>query len=102
MAYADSIKKKFSGKDVVFLYLANGSPEQSWKNVIKQLNLTGENMVHYRLPYEQQAMIERKFSVDAFPTYLLIGKDGRLAMDRAPYPERDKELESLINKLLAE
>jgi hypothetical protein len=38
------------------------------------------------LPEEQQAMIERKFGVSSFPTYMLIGKDGKLANDNAPTP----------------
>jgi len=102
MPFASAVKKELAGKDVIFMYLANNSPEKSWKNVIKQMDLAGENVVHYRLPEEQQAMIERKFSVNSFPTYLLIGKDGKLVMDNAPAPELKDGLMSAINKLLAE
>lgn len=100
MTYVDAVKKEFEGQDVIFMYLANNSPEDSWNNVIKQMNLTGENVVHYRLPAEQQAMIERKFSVDSFPTYLLFDKDGNLAQDNAPPPGQKAELVSKIIELL--
>ena len=39
---------------VVYLYLANRSPEENWKNVIKEYNITGDNVVHYNLPSAQQ------------------------------------------------
>jgi thiol-disulfide isomerase/thioredoxin len=100
MPFVGAIKKEFAGKEVVFMYMANNSPEKSWINVIKEMDLAGENVVHYRLPAEQQAMIERKFSVNSFPTYILIGKDGSLVVDNAPRPEMKSELIGVINKLL--
>ena len=64
--------------DIVYLYLANTSPEDSWKNVIKEYSLTGPNCVHYNLPREQQAAVERFLNVDSFPTYKLIDKQGNI------------------------
>ena len=43
---------------VVYLYLANRSPEENWKNVIKEYNITGDNVVHYNLPSAQQKAVE--------------------------------------------
>ena len=64
--------------DLVYLYLANGSPEDSWKYVIKKYNVTGDNVVHYNLPAEQQKAIEKYLSVHSFPTYKLINRDGTI------------------------
>lgn len=100
MTFAGNIKKEFAGKDVVFMYLASGSTEKPWTNVIKQMDLSGENVVHYRLPDEQQNMVERKFGVNSFPTYLLFDKDGKLVNNDAPRPEMKEALVSAINKLL--
>ena len=72
------VKEQLKNYDIVYLYLANTSPENSWKNVIKEYNLTGENCVHYNLPKEQQAAIERFLNVDSFPTYKLIDKQGNI------------------------
>ena len=66
------------------------------------MDLSGENVVHYRLPDEQQSMIERKFPVQRFPTYMLIDKQGNIVNDRAPGPDRKNNLLSAIEKLLAE
>ncbi len=102
MSFVGAVKKELEDKKVIFMYLANNSPEKTWENLIKQMNLTGPNVVHYRLPDEQQAMIERKFSVKQYPTYLLFDKEGNLVRDDAPRPELKAELIGEINKLLVD
>jgi thiol-disulfide isomerase/thioredoxin len=72
------VKEQLKQYDIVYLYLANRSPEDSWKNVIKEYKLTGPNCVHYNLPEEQQAAIEQFLKVDSFPTYKLIDKQGNI------------------------
>ena len=72
------VKEKLKDYDIVYLYLANRSPEDSWKNVIKEYNLTGPNCVHYNLPADQQDAVERFLKVDSFPTYKLIDKQGNI------------------------
>jgi len=62
--------------DLVYLYLANSSDQESWKNVIKEYNLVGDNVVHYNLPESQQSAIEHFLQVHSFPTYKLIDRDG--------------------------
>ena len=72
------VKEQLKKYDIVYLYLANRSPEDSWKNVIKEYNLTGPNCVHYNLPGEQQRAIEQFLKVNSFPTYKLIDKQGTI------------------------
>ena len=72
------VKEQLKDYDIVYLYLANRSPEESWKNVIKEYNLTGPNCVHYNLPKEQQRAVEQFLKVDSFPTYKLIDKQGNI------------------------
>ena len=64
--------------DIAYLYLANNSPQESWENVIKEYNVSGDNVAHYNLPYEQQSAIERYLNVHAYPTYKLFDCDGNL------------------------
>ena len=64
--------------DMVFLYLANRSDDESWKNVIKEYNLLGDNVVHYNLPADQQNAVENFLNVQFFPTYRLIDRDGQV------------------------
>ena len=64
--------------DMVFLYLANRSDDESWKNVIKEYNILGDNVVHYNLPADQQSAVENFLNVHAFPTYRLIDRNGQV------------------------
>ncbi len=100
MRYVGDVKAEMKGKDVIFMYFANRSPEESWKNVIKEYHLTGENVVHYRLTDEQQAMIERRLSIRAFPTFILMDKEGKIVNMKASRPEQKHMLIEEINKLL--
>ena len=64
--------------DIVFLYLANNSSDETWKGVIDDYNVTGENVVHYNLPVDQQSAIEHFLGVSAWPHYRLIDRDGNV------------------------
>lgn len=64
--------------DMVFLYLANRSDDESWKNVIKEYDILGDNVVHYNLPTDQQNAVENFLNVQYFPTYRLIDRDGQV------------------------
>lgn len=70
--------KRLKDYDLVYLYLANNSSEESWKNVIKMYDVTGDNVVHYNLPKPQQSAIEHFIGVRAFPTYKLIDREGNV------------------------
>ena len=64
--------------DLIYLYLCNRSSDESWKNVIKEYKVEGENVIHYNLPDEQQNAIEKIIGVKGYPTYKLIDRDGTL------------------------
>ena len=72
------VKEALKDYDIVYLYLANRSSDESWKNVIKEYNLTGPNCVHYNLPEDQQAAIENYVGISGYPTYKLIDKQGNI------------------------
>ncbi len=87
--------------DLVYLYLANNSSDESWKNVIKMYDVTGDNVVHYNLPTAQQNAIETFLQVEAFPTYKLIDRDGNV-LDVNADPRYDLEgLARMLQKMKA-
>jgi len=100
MKYVKDLKAKLKGQDVVFMYFANRSPEDSWKNIIKEMDLTGENVVQYRLLEKQEEIIERLFSVNSFPTYLLINKEGKVVNTKAAPPMGGETAVEQISELL--
>lgn len=83
---------------MVFLYLANRSSEESWKNVIKEYKVIGENVVHYNLPDAQQKAIENHLGVRSFPTYKLFDTEGNL-LDVNADPRNLDALENLVKRL---
>ena len=87
--------------DIIYLYLANRSDEESWKNVIKEYNVTGDNVVHYNLPTEQQTAIEHFLGVNSFPTYKLIDRDGNI-LDVNADPRELDALENLLKTICAD
>ena len=78
LSHSQEEYERLKDYDLVYLYLANRSSDESWKNVIKQYNVTGPNVVHYNLPDDQQAAVEHFLNIHGWPTYKLIGRDGRV------------------------
>lgn len=78
LAESPFVKSQLKDFDIVYLYLANRSPDDAWKSVIKEYDLTGENCVHYNLPAAQQRAVEEFLKVEGFPTYKLIDKQGNI------------------------
>ncbi len=86
---------------MVYLYLANRSNDTGWKNVIKEYNVTGDNVAHYNLPASQQRAIENFLGVHSFPSYRLFDQQGNL-LDVKADPRNLNALEGLIKKISAQ
>ncbi len=86
---------------IAYLYLANRSNDQTWKNVIKQYNVTGENVHHYNLPAPQQQKIESFLQVHSFPTYKIVDKQGNILDIKVDARSLDA-LEKIVKKLSEE
>lgn len=78
LSESHKLKAELEDYDIVYLYLANRSPEKSWKNVIAEYNLTESNCVHYNLPAGQQHAVEQYVGLTGYPTYRLFDKQGRM------------------------
>ena len=68
----------FKDYDIVYLYLANRSPEKAWKNVINVYNVTGDNVAHYNLPADQQSAVEKFLKIEGYPSYRIIDTEGNI------------------------
>ncbi|MBQ8449944.1 MAG: TlpA family protein disulfide reductase [Bacteroidaceae bacterium] len=98
LSHSKELYERMAPYDMVFLYLANRSDEDSWKNVIKEYNVTGDNVVHYNLPGEQQSAVENFLKVNGYPTYRLIDCNGNL-LDVNADPRNLDALENLLKAL---
>ena len=84
--------------DIVYLYLCVGSSEDSWKSVIKEYNVLGDNVVHYNLPDEQRQAMENFLGISGYPTYKLFDREGNLLDLEVDARDLD-DLEELLDKL---
>ena len=101
LSESHKLKAELEGYDIVYLYLANSSPEKSWKNVIAEYNLTEPNCVHYNLPADQQHAVEQYVGLTGYPTYRLFDKQGRMHhlnwLDDENLSELKKKLDAMDN-----
>jgi thiol-disulfide isomerase/thioredoxin len=95
LAHSQELYERMKPYDIYFLYMANRSDETSWKNVIKEYNVSGENVGHVNLPVEQQEAVERFLKVNKYPSYFLIGREGHL-LDVNADPRNMDAFEELV------
>ena len=98
LAHSQELYERMKPYDIYFLYMANRSDETSWKNVIMEYNVSGENVGHLNLPVEQQEAVERFLKVNKYPSYFLIGREGHL-LDVNVDPRNMEDFENLIKKI---
>lgn len=99
LSHSQEEYKRLKDYDIVYLYLANRSSDEAWKNVIKQYNVTGENVVHYNLPEDQQQAIENFIGLSGYPTYKLFDREGNLLDLKINSFNLLNDLEQLLKKL---
>ena len=98
LAHSKEEFERLAPYDVVYLYMASNSPEESWKNIIKLYDLVGDNIVHYNLPAAQQSAIENYLNIRSFPSYRLFDKEGNLVDVKVDARQLDN-LEKIIKEL---
>ena len=98
LKHSQELYERMKPYNMFFLYLANRSDDTSWKNVIKEYNVNGENVGHVNLPQEQQAAVERFLNVNQYPSYFLIDREGHLLKVNAD-PRSLDQFEELVKGL---
>ena len=98
LSKAPALYQRLSPYPVAYVYLACNSPRDAWESVIKDYDLTGENVAHYNLPLEQQEAVNRYLQVHSYPTYKLFDKEGNL-LDIHIDSFNLESLEDIIRKL---
>jgi thiol-disulfide isomerase/thioredoxin len=94
-----ALKKKFEGRDVVFAFISVGDKEDKWQKALTAGHLTSSNSVHLRSPEGDD--VASRYQVNQFPTYWLIGRDGRIITRSAPRPSEGEAAVAAISAALA-
>jgi thiol-disulfide isomerase/thioredoxin len=105
MTYAPELKKRYAGKNIVFLYIALDNPEQDkkWKDYIYINNLEGK---HYRVSmantetFWQEAEKAGIQPLKSVPRYMIIDTQGKIVHDVAERPSSQQKLYDQLDKLL--
>lgn len=90
------LREKLKDKDVVFVYLGVSSPEKTWKAVIAELDMNGEN---YLLKDVEYKILAEKFQISGIPHYVLVDKHGRIINSKAGGPgsaQLEREIVDLL------
>jgi len=82
--FSHDLKKKFVGRDVVFVYISVGDPEAKWQQTLTEKQFLSANSLHLRQPKEGQVTTD--YQISSYPSYYLIGRDGRILDMQAPRP----------------
>lgn len=90
-----SAKADFKDKDVVFVYITDGSsPKKLWEEKIK-----GIGDEHYYLTDDQWSYMMKHFGFEGIPSYLLYNKEGTLINKLTGFPGNDAVKEMINSQL---
>ncbi len=97
MSYAEDVKKKFkNNKEVAFVYISLDEDVGSWQAAVNRLGIKGINLHSPGF----QSEVAKAYNVQNLPHYLLIDKDGKIAMPHARRPSETKDLIKDIQRFL--
>jgi len=91
------LAKKFEGRAVVFVYIDVNDKEEKWQQTLTAKYQPSPSSVHLRSP---DNAVPTAYNVQSYPTYWVIGRDGRIVSTRAPRPSGGAETVALLEQAL--
>ncbi|MGI4885307.1 MAG: TlpA family protein disulfide reductase [Janthinobacterium lividum] len=98
MPVSAQLRKRFAGRDVVFVYVSVGDKEDKWKQVLANEHFAETGAVHLRSTPESAVPVD--YQVQYYPSYRLIGRDGKILLSPAPRPSAGDETVAVIENAL--
>lgn len=96
------MKRKFVGRDVVFLYVSIDRNPDDWRKALAKYPLTGPSSVHLIDQKAYKGSAGGTYMADAIPSYWLIGRDGRIRAAHAPRPSEGAATVAALEQALAQ
>ncbi len=97
MPSSRELKKKYTDKEVVFIYISVDRDAKAWANANQQEQIIEETYLALNYP---KGKLYQLRNVSNIPRYMLYGKDGRMIDDAAMRPS-NPELTTIIDGLLS-
>lgn len=95
--FAPGLRQKLARQDVVFICVSVGDSEGRWLKTIADERFTSFNSVHLRAPDRQVANL---YKVSSFPSYFIIGRDGKMVQADAPRPSDTDTVSKALEEAL--
>lgn len=95
--YAPQLKKKFEGKDVVFVYICGSGEKNAWENCIKQYKVDGD---HYYIETKTYEGLQKKYSINGIPRFMIMDKQGKIVDFASSRPSNLEETSRRLNSYL--
>lgn len=97
MKEAPALHRLLEGRDVVFVNLCLGSEAAAWRKLVAQADMQGE---HYWFDRDATQLFLGTYSLSGYPTYILVGRDGKIATMQASRPSELTQAVQEIERLL--
>lgn len=97
MREAPALHEVMHGKDVVFVNLCLASERDAWLRTVAQQKLEGEN---YWFDGDATNLFTGAYSLSGYPTYILVGRDGKIVTMKAERPSVLTQAARQIDDLL--
>lgn len=94
--HTKKIKEHFAGKDVVFVYVSIDEDNEAWLKAKEKYELTG---LHTRID-GWKGKLAADYGVKSVPSYFLVDRNGKFAVENAPRPSNSEKLIEAIEALL--
>lgn len=91
------MRRKFQGKDVVFVYVSADNTASEWKNYVKKHNITG---IHLYAKEALSSKIVNDYGVKQLPAVFIIDKEGKIVRGNTMKQSSQYSMTEQLSKLL--
>lgn len=100
MPASQELRRKFKGRDVVFLYVSLDAQAADWQKYLATKVVASPNAVHLHDGGAFDGPAPRAFNVQSIPSYWLIGRDGRILANNPPRPSTSPAIDTVLEEAL--
>ncbi len=97
LSYTKKVEEHFKDRDLVVVNVSIDEDQTAWKSTIEKMKIEG---IHTCEPGGWKSRIAMLYGVQSVPSYFLIGKDGKFAVEKTPRPSDTDNLISTIEKAM--
>jgi thiol-disulfide isomerase/thioredoxin len=100
MPASQELRRKFAGRDVVFLYVSLDAQAADWQKYLATKVMPSANAVHLHDGGAFDGPAPRAFNVQSIPSYWIIGRNGRILANNPPRPSTSPAIDTVLEEAL--